>query len=143
MKISVGVRFSFAATFMGAGMHMLIAYMCITGSRNGKHQQQPHRGKIPWHPPSRPLPFYSIPVLPMQHDEKRRHRKSESMDGRGRRRIYKQTSSVGTYAPHTHTWGDHDHGKPFGLSKCGFAFVLLCRGCLGLGKEAHSLTNVR
>jgi hypothetical protein len=37
-------------------------------SRNGKHQQQPHRAKIPWHPPSRPLPFYSIPVLPMQHE---------------------------------------------------------------------------
>jgi len=54
------------ATFMGACM--LIAYMCITASRNGKHQQQPHRLKIPWHPPSRPLPFYSIPVLPMQHE---------------------------------------------------------------------------
>ena len=111
-----GVRYSFAATFMGPGMHMLIAYMCITASRNRKHQQQPHRGKIPWHPPSRPLPFYSIPVLPIITTQKRRHRKSESMDGRGRRRqrtnIYKQTSSVGTYIPHTHTWGDHDHGKP-------------------------------
>ena len=39
-------------------------------SRNGKNQQQLHRGKILWHPPSRPLPFCSIPVLPIQQAEK-------------------------------------------------------------------------